>query len=66
MYQQYREGIAHGAKARLMEQPGKPWSSEAFPYHAEQFKRAIYDATQKANRGHARAARRTRAVFGLR
>lgn len=66
VYQQYREGIAHGAKARLMEQPGKPWSSKAAVYHNGMFEKAIDKAMDKANRGHARAPRRTRAVFGVR
>lgn len=66
VYQQFREGLAHGAKARLMEQPGKSWSSEAAVYHNDMFEQAIDKAMDKANRGFARSPKRTRAVFGVR
>lgn len=66
VYQQYREGIAHGATARLMSMVKTPWFSEAAGHHARLFQQAMDSATQAANKGHGRAAKRTRPVFGVR
>lgn len=66
VYEQYREALAAGAKARLMAMAGKPWTSNLSAKHQADFDRAIGKATHDANRGHGRAQKRTRCVFGLR
>lgn len=51
-YEEYRETIAHGAKAMLMEIPTKPYSSpELAGYHWAMFNNGINEAAQRANRG---------------
>lgn len=64
VFEQYREQIAAGSKARLMKMKNKPWSGD---YIADQnmFETAIYDAKHAAERGRGRAPKRTRPVFGV-
>jgi len=49
---EHTEGIASGAKFRLMLQPGKPWSSpELAAYHKRAFEDAIGDAFVRSETG---------------
>jgi hypothetical protein len=66
VFETYREGIAAGAKYRLMAMPKKPWSSEMAAMHKGEFDRCVDTAMLAADRGHGRAPKRTRSVFGLR
>ena len=67
VYETYREGLAAGAKAKLMAMPGKPWSNpELVSYNKDVFASIINAATFAANSNHGRAQKRTRPVFGLR
>lgn len=67
VYETYREGLAAGAKSKLMAMPGKPWSNpELVAYNKDVFIKSINTATLSANSGHGRAQKRTRPVFGLR
>lgn len=48
----YAEDIAHGAKARLMAIPGKPYSNERLAaYHSGAFNAGITKAIARANKG---------------
>lgn len=67
VYETYREGLAAGAKSKLMAMAGKPWSNpDLVSYNRDIFTNSINTATLSANRGHGRAPKRTRSVFGLR
>jgi len=55
------DAIAHGAKARLFEIPGKPWSNPQLAgYHASQFSSAASAARRSASMGMARSPSRTK------
>jgi len=66
VFETYREGIASGAKYRLMAMSKKPWSSDLAAMHKGVFDQCVNKATLAANIGHGRAQKRTRPVFGLR
>lgn len=67
MLERYSETIAHGAKARMMLSPKKPYSDAKLgAYHQQQFFLGIADARTRAARGATRAALRTHTVYGLR
>ena len=66
VYEQYREALSAGAKARLMAIGGKPWTSNLSTKYRADFDRAIAGASHAINRGHGRGQKRTRPVFGLR
>lgn len=67
VYQRYVETIAHGAKARLMLIPTKPYSDPKLgEWHRAQFNDGIAEAKIRVARGTARSALRTRTVYNLR
>lgn len=67
IWERYVETIAHGAKAKLMLVPKKPYSDkETGAYHMGMFEGGIGDARVAAARGRTRAPLRTHVVFGLR
>jgi hypothetical protein len=67
IFERYIETIAHGAKARLMAVPKKPYSDkEMATYHFEQFETGIGEARVRAARGNTRAPLRTHTVYNLR
>lgn len=66
VFDTYREGIASGALAKLMAMPKSPWSSNLSAYHSGKFESCIQKAHHAAMRGHSRAVKRTRPVFGVR
>lgn len=67
IFERYVQTIAHGAKARLMLSPEKPYTNlKLGAFHEDQFNGAIGEAKIRAARGNTRASLRTRTVFGLR
>lgn len=55
LFNEWHEGIAHGALARLLALPGKPWSHpETAMYHRRLFQEAIADASTNIRRGRTR------------
>lgn len=67
IYERYIETIAHGAKARLMMSPKKPYTDkEMGKYHESMFNGEVAEARIRAARGTTRAALRSHTVFGLR
>jgi hypothetical protein len=67
IYERYIETIAHGAKARMMLDPKKPYSDkELGAYHQAQFDAGIGEARVRAARSNTRAPLRSHTVFGLR
>jgi hypothetical protein len=56
LYKRHLEAVAHGAKARLMAIPKKPWSDPATAsYHLDEFNKAISGASVKAAQGNTNA-----------
>lgn len=67
LYERYLETIAHGAKAKLMSIPKKPYSDLAMAaIHAQSFNDGIAIAKVRMARGNTRAPIRNHTVFGLR
>lgn len=67
IYERYIETIAHGAKARLMMSPKKPYSNAQLgAYHMTEFNGLIGEARVRTARGTTRAPLRTHTVFNLR
>lgn len=67
LFEQYREIIAAGAKYRLMGMLNQPWANaERAMAYAREFNAGMSMAGFANNRGHGRAQKRTRSVFGLR
>lgn len=67
LFDQYREVIAAGAKYRLMSMLNQPWANaERAMSYANEFGNGVSKAGFASNRGHTRAQKRTRSVFGLR
>lgn len=67
LYERYIETIAHGAKARLMLIPKKPYTDkELGTYHQNMFNGLIGEARIRVARSNSRAPLRTHTVFGLR
>lgn len=67
IFERYVDAIAHGAKARLMLEPKKPWSDpQTGAWHRNEFIGWIGDARIIAARAATRAPLRTHTVFGLR
>lgn len=66
-FERWIEAIAHGAKARLMMSPKKPYTDMKLgTWHRDMFNWFIGDARVIAARGATRAALRSHTVFGLR
>jgi hypothetical protein len=64
VYEEFRDSIAAGAKARLMAMPKKPWSDPALAgFYGSEFRRAIDVAKIKADRGADRQRLATRPVY---
>jgi len=64
IFDQYAEAIGHGAKARLMNKPGKTYSSPALAaQEREMFESAIAKTLMQAAKGYSSAPLRTRASF---
>lgn len=62
--EKYLEGIAHGALAKMMAMPSKPWSDGATSlYHKDLFDNAVAAARLDAGKGFGRAVIRTRPQF---
>lgn len=52
LYEQHRRALVHGAKAQLMQTPGKPWSDAALAaYHMERFEGLTAEAKGKTTKG---------------
>ena len=67
IYEDYIETIAHGAKARIMLIPKKPYSDkETGKYHELEFNGLVGEARLIAAKGSTRGPLRTHTVFGLR
>ncbi len=67
IYERYIETIAHGAKAKIMMIPKKPYTDVKLgAYHLEMFNGLAGDARIRAARGNTRGPLRTHTVFGLR
>ena len=67
IYQRYAETLAHGAKARLMMVPTKPYSNPKLAeWHRDQFNGGCGEAMIRTARGSSRAALRSHTVYGLR
>ena len=67
IYEKYLEIIAHGAKARLMFVPKKPYTDiELARYHQAKFDEGIANARITVATGNTRAPLRTHTVFSLR
>ena len=67
IWERYVETIAHGAKAKIMLIPKKPYSDmKTGAYHMDQFNGAIGEARVRAARSATRAPLRTHTVFALR
>lgn len=67
IYERYIETIAHGAKAKVMMIPKKPYSNPvAGVYHSQQFDAQVAGAMVRAARGNTRGPLRTHTVFNLR
>ena len=67
IWERYVETIAHGAKAKIMLIPKKPYSDkETGAFHMDKFNGGIDDARVSAARGRTRAPLRTHTVFALR
>jgi hypothetical protein len=61
VFDEYRQAVAHGALARLMLSPRKPYTNaQLAPYHAQQFAIQSADAGTRAAKGHTRAPLQTR------
>ena len=61
LFDEYREAIIHGALARLMLSPRKPYTNvQLAQYHAQQFVIQAADAGTRAARSHTRAPLQTR------
>jgi hypothetical protein len=66
IFERHIEAIAHGAKAKLMLIPKKPYSDQASgAFHLEQFNALIGEARIQAARARSRAPLRTHTVFSL-
>lgn len=60
IFQEYREAIVHGAKARLMLSPRKPYTNaELAAFHMQQFAAQTAGAGQRVARNYTRAPLRT-------
>jgi hypothetical protein len=67
LYERYIETIAHGAKARIMLIPKKPYSDkELGAWHNEKFNSLVAEAKIRVARGNTRGPLRTHTVFALR
>ena len=67
IYERYVETIAHGAKAKVMLIPKKPYSDkDAGAFHLGMFNGLIGEARIQVARAQTRAPLRTHTVFGLR
>lgn len=67
IYERHVETIAHGAKAKIMSIPKKPYSDIPMAaHHMEMFNAGVGDARVDAARSRSRAPLRTHSVFGLR
>lgn len=67
IYERYIETIAHGAKARIMTVPKKPYSDPVTgAWNREQFNLLVGEARIRTARGSTRAPLRTHSVYGLR
>lgn len=67
IYERYIETIAHGAKAKIMMVPKKPYTDlKLGAYHSEMFSGLVGEARVRAARGNTRGPLRTHTVFGLR
>jgi hypothetical protein len=67
LYERYVETIAHGAKARVMLIPKKPYSDPAMgAYHQQMFNGLVAEARIRVARGNTRGPLRTHTVYGLR
>lgn len=67
LYERYAQTIEHGAKARLLLSPKKPYSDkELGTYHEKQFDGLVAEARIRVARGNTRAPLRTHVVFGMR
>lgn len=67
IYERYIEAIAHGAKARIMAIPKKPYSDpQSAAYHGDKFIGWCGEAMIKSARGKTRAPLRTHSVYRLR
>lgn len=67
LYERYIETIAHGAKARLMLSPKKPYTDKDLgAYHQNMFNGLVGEARIRVARGNTRAPLRTHTIFGLR
>jgi hypothetical protein len=52
LYTRYRSALVHGAKARLMQIPGKPWSDSGLAaYHMDRFEIFIAEAKGRIKKG---------------
>ena len=61
IFDEYREAIVHGALARLMLSPKKPYTNmQLAQYHYQLFAIRVADAGMRAARGHTRAPLQTR------
>jgi len=67
IYERYIETIAHGAKAKIMMVPKKPYTDlKLGAYHWEMFSVLVGEARARAARGSTRGPLRTHTVFNLR
>lgn len=67
IYERHIETIAHGAKARIMMVPKKPYTDlKLGAYHLEQFNGLMGEARIRSARGNTRGPLRTHTVYGLR
>lgn len=67
IYERYIETIAHGAKARIMTIPKKPYSDPTTgAWHLGEYNGLIGEARVRMARGSTRAPLRTHSVYGLR
>lgn len=67
IYERYVNVIAHGAKAKLMEVPKKPYSDPQLAgYHMGKFHDGVSEARLRSAKSATRAPLRTHTVFGLR
>jgi len=67
LYERYIETIAHGAKARIMLIPKKPYSdAQTGAWHQQMFDGLVGEARIRVARANTRGPLRTHTVFGLR
>lgn len=67
IYERYVETIAHGAKAKIMLIPKKPYTDlKTGAWHLEQFNGLVGEARIRQARGTTRGPLRTHTVYGLR